>query len=148
MELRLYKLPYTEPFRPRLTRLLFEGKAPEDCGPAQQMDFYVYVWIRDKVYLESFQAVLADAVTLIYRAPEYLSVGRIGHIPFNRAIRTSDSPEDRELILGAMQELTNIHFPRLMESVVRIANGSTLRDVYLAKQESTYLSHIKQKALQ
>lgn len=127
-------------------RLLFEGKVPDGDGPAARKDFYIYAWIHDGSYLESFQAVLAEAVTLIYRAPRYVTVGRIGHIPMTRAIRASEEPEDEELIRGVMHDLRNEHFPHMLSAVELLAKGETLPVVFLTEEEAAYLSEIVQKA--
>ncbi|MBD3397261.1 MAG: hypothetical protein GF418_16695 [Chitinivibrionales bacterium] len=126
-------------------RLLFEGAVPEGDGPMARREFYIYVWIRDAVHVESFQAVLADAVTLVYRAPGYLTAGRIGRVPFNRAIQASNQAGDKGLICDVMRDLSCAHFPKLVRLIERIAQGEMIACPRLAGEEADYLAHIAGK---
>jgi hypothetical protein len=123
MELNLDRYPHTEPFKPNLVRLLFEGSVPTEVEEIGGDDFYLYAWVRDGKYLESFQAVLDDSITLVYRAPDYITTGRVGRMPMNRAISTFDSAEDKRKMLRALQDLHNDTFPHLVGSIEAVAAG-------------------------
>jgi hypothetical protein len=147
MELRLFKEPHTEPFTPDIARLLFEGTVePVGSLSADCMDFYIYTWIRGMATLDSFQAVLADSVSLIYRTPRFISVGKVGRTPLNRAIQRTDSVRDKEILCSAMGNLTNEQFPQLVGAISRIALGEELDEVRLTDSESCYLEQISRKA--
>lgn len=132
MKLTLFREPLRETFKPDLIRLLFEGKEGESAG---QKDFYLYVWISAGTRLDGFQAVLEDSITLVYRQPDYVTVGRIGRVPMNRAVDNNDSDEDREAALTVIRTMESGDMPVLIGEIKRIASGEAVSKVYLVKEE-------------
>jgi|GEM_PF-7075536 len=135
MNVRLYKEPHCEPFTPDVARLLFEGMAAPDTDMAERIDFYISAWIRGMTHLESFQAVLGDAISLIYRSPRFITIGKIGSTPINRAILRTDSVSDKDIICTAMRDLHSEQFPGLIEAIRRITQGEDVGYVELTTQE-------------
>ncbi|MBD3314482.1 MAG: hypothetical protein GF344_01735 [Chitinivibrionales bacterium] len=140
MELHLDKYPHTEPFKPNLVRLLFEGTVPNEIEEIGGEEFYLYAWVRDGKYLESFQAVLDDSITLVYRAPNYVTTGRVGRMPMNRAISTFDAAEDKRKMRMALQDLRNTVFPNLLGAVETAARGNGMPHPELVDREETMLA--------
>jgi hypothetical protein len=142
MELHLDQYPHTEPFKPDLVRLLFEGTIPDETEEIGGEDFYLYAWVRDGKFLESFQAVLDDSITLVFRAPDYVTTGRVGRMPMNRAISTFDSAEDKRKMLAALRDLRNSTFPDLLGSIETVAAGGEVSPPVLTNDEESALADL------
>jgi hypothetical protein len=141
MHLRFHPTLHTEPFRPSVVRLLFEGKVPfEPESDVAGQDFYLYVWVKDHTTVIGFQAILDEAIVAVYRAPDYLTFGRISRFPMNRAVDGSEIRFERDLILAAMRGIENSTFPELVREVESIAVGGKRSGVTLISPEATYLA--------
>jgi hypothetical protein len=139
MHLRLSPTLHTEPFRPSVVRLLFEGKVPSDRGEdLAGKDFYLYVWVKDYREVIGFQAVLNEEIILVYRAPDYLTFGRISRFPMNRAVDTNEVRYDRDLLLAAMARIENPQFPLLISQIEKTAVAGQRATIELEPAESSY----------
>jgi hypothetical protein len=135
MKLQLDRYPYTEPFRPGVVRLLFElASSPETDGCVPK-DLYLYVWVREHSLVESFQIVLDDSLTLVYRAPNYVTVGRVGRMPMNRAISNEDAASDTHTIRRYVRNFRNAAFTGLLTWIESIAHGRSSREYRLSDDE-------------
>jgi hypothetical protein len=143
IHLRLYKEPLHEVYAKDVVRLLFEAVAPDDASQKKVIDFYMYVWIAEGKRLTGFQAILDNAITLVYRAPSYITVGRIGHAPINRSIQGVEAGAvDDNSIRGAMQGFQNEEFPDLVAAIEGLAHGQSSAEVMLSEREKTYFAEL------
>lgn len=144
MELRLYKQLYREARDPSRVRLLFEGKAPAGPGSDLRGDFYLFVWLRDKRYVESFQAVLNDDLVFSYGGPGNISIGRITDNPVKRSIQSGGvSENENRRIRQALSAMRNRDFPDLMTKITGVAGGGAGRDLQLSDAEQRFCRQLE-----
>jgi hypothetical protein len=123
MYLRLYKEPLVDTTDPRKIRLLFEVQPGGCVFGGREVDFYLYVWVRDCEFVEAFQAVVDNDYVMSYDAPARLMVGRISQGPVNRTIMECQDAEAIKLCQSVMVNLENYQFPALLKKVTAIACG-------------------------
>jgi hypothetical protein len=141
MHLRFHPTLHTEPFRPSVVRLLFEGKVPsEPESDIAGQDFYLYVWVKDHAAVIGFQAVLDESIIAVYRAPDYLTFGRISRFPMNRAVDGCEIRFERDLMQAAMHGMENSAFSVLVSEVECVAVGGKRVPIALNADETAYLA--------
>jgi hypothetical protein len=140
MLLRLFKDPYSEPFSPGRTRLLFE-QAPDETSVAPgRKDFYLYVWIQDSQQLAGFQAVLDDELVADFRPPRRLDFSRISGKPLKRSLREPLDASERRAFLADTRGLWSASFGNLVHTVDSILHGDPAASLELTPEERTTLA--------
>jgi hypothetical protein len=90
IKVKLDQSIYNDPIKPHLCRMLFEGSFKKN---QIEHTVYLYIWIKEKNILDSFQMVLDEKFTFTVKLPQNFSFGTIGSIPFNRSIKTNIEPK-------------------------------------------------------
>lgn len=145
LKLRLYKTPYIDPMFPNLVRLLFEGRFIEN--KAISYDFYIYVWLNRLGYFKGFQAVLDERITLAFHMSSKRFFGKLARDIIDRGITKAESPEEREKILNAINEMSNNEFAGLLGAIIDLAKGGAVTEVKLSDREMKVFSKILKEVL-
>ncbi len=134
MNLRLYKTPFFDPIYPDIRRFLFEGKILNE-QETRPLDFYLYVWLNMDGYLQAFQAVMEDTITVAYQMPDRLTYGKVSRDILNRGATQRETSEERRKLIVVIEKMTSGEFPSLFGSIREIVKGEQIPEIQLSKEE-------------
>jgi hypothetical protein len=117
MQLRLFKTPYLDLMKPRVGRLLFEGKTSEQERPGRSVDFYLYVWITQEATVSAFQAVMDENCAVNCTAGSQPVLGSLSRQPLNRAVLSDTGATEQVWMRHILLHLHQPDFQPLLESI-------------------------------
>ncbi len=135
MRLRLFKMPYPEPFSEGKVRLLFERHEDAATAAPERLDFYLYVWIQDLRHLAGFQAVIDEEFVVDFHAPSRLEFTHITGKPVKRSLHEPLGPADRGMVLAHTTGMESAEFHSLVHAVESIIHGAKPASLELTRDE-------------